>query len=98
MTTTKSSTEMWYIEPSRQVFQELKFLVIDKIWLTYDDTYWYASSKIDYVNSLSNLAENFMIIWQMMDINNQNKVLLFASTKLKKALRERGWLLEWNLL
>lgn len=56
-----------------QTFNELKAEAI-KIWQTYDDTYGYATEKIDYLNSFGNVKDNFGTIIGMFDDPNQHKL------------------------
>lgn len=79
----------FYIEPSLKVFEELRELAIKEVWKKYDDTYKYATNKIDYINWFKNLSSNFMTIWQMCDVVNQWKIWDKASNRLKKAIIER---------
>ena len=56
-----------------KTFEELRAEVI-KIWQTYDDTYGYASEKIDYINSFGNIKDNYGTIIGMFDRDNQAKL------------------------
>ena len=56
-----------------KTFEELRAEAI-KIWQTYDDTYGYASEKIDYINSFGNIKDNYGTIIGMFDIDNQAKL------------------------
>ena len=56
-----------------KTFEELRAEAI-KIWQTYDDTYGYASKKIDYINSFGNIKDNYGTIIGMFDRNNQTKL------------------------
>lgn len=56
-----------------KTFEELRAEAI-KIWRTYDDTYGYASKKIDYINSLGNIKDNYGTIIGMFDRDNQAKL------------------------
>lgn len=44
------------------------------IWKWYDDTYWYATEKINEVNRIMLHCDAY-IIWNMFDIFNQKKLL-----------------------
>lgn len=63
-----------YKTPSDEVFNEIKEASIE-IWRTYDDTYGYATEKIDRVNSISNFKDNWGSIVGMFDSPNQQKLL-----------------------
>ena len=56
-----------------KTFEELRAEAI-KIWQTYDDTYGYASEKIDYINSFGNIKDNYGTIIGMFDSDNQAKL------------------------
>lgn len=66
--------EDYYIAPSDEVFNEIKEKSIE-IWQTYDDTYGYATEKIDRVKSISNFKDNWGSIVGMFDSTNQQKLL-----------------------
>lgn len=57
--------------PSDAIFNEIKEAAI-KIWKTYDDTYGYATEKIQTVNSIANYQDNVMICYRMFDWHNQD--------------------------
>ena len=52
-----------------KAFEELRAEAI-KIWQTYDDTYGYASEKIDCINSFGNIKDNYGTIIGMFDSEN----------------------------
>ena len=56
-----------------KTFEELRAEAI-KIWQTYDDTYGYASEKINYINSFGNVKDNYGTIIGMFDSDNQAKL------------------------
>ena len=56
-----------------KTFEELRAEAIE-IWQTYDDTYGYASEKIDYINSFGNIKDNYGTIIGMFDRDNQAKL------------------------
>lgn len=60
--------------PSDEIFNEIKSKAIE-IWQTYDDTYGYASEKIAYVESITNVRDNWGTIVGMFDYTNQAKLL-----------------------
>lgn len=84
------SQELFYTAPHDNIFEEMKNIACS-IWNTYDDTYWYASEKINKIKSLENISDNFMYIFAMFDIENQQRLISEASTNLKLAIRERLW-------
>jgi len=66
--------------PSDEIFDEIKQAAI-KIWHTYDDTYGYATEKIAYVNSITNIRDNWGTIVGMFDRSNQIKLLSELSSE-----------------
>lgn len=58
---------------SDKLFDELKQASIE-VWETYDDTYGYASEKINYVKSLTNVGDNYGTFIGMFDVHNQEKL------------------------
>ena len=56
--------------PSIDIFNEMKQAAI-AIFETYDDTYGYASGKIQRIESITNLQDNAMVFYRMLDPLNQ---------------------------
>lgn len=79
----------YYDAPSDEVFNEIKAKAIE-IWNTYDDTYGYASEKINYVKSITNIRDNWGTIVGMFDNTNQHKLLALLSPEAKEKVGE--WL------
>lgn len=79
----------YYDAPSDEIFDEIKRAAI-KIWKTYDDTYGYASEKINYVESITNIRDNWGTIVGMFDQDNQLKLFMALSLEAKEKLAE--WL------
>lgn len=79
----------YYDAPSDEVFEDIKANAI-KIWQTYDDTYGYASEKIDRVNSITNVKDNWGTIVGMFDSTNQAKLLALVKPESKEKIME--WL------
>lgn len=78
-----------YYEPAiQEEFEELKKAAIE-VWQSYDDTYGYASEKMDRIKEILNVADNFMYIFAMFDSQNQRKVLGKLSGGTKQAIKER---------
>lgn len=65
--------------PSNEIFEEMQRASIN-IWNTYDDTYGYATEKIDYVKNLENIQDNAMVFYRMFDYINQNKMMQLLSS------------------
>lgn len=79
----------YYDAPSDEIFNEIKEKSIE-IWKTYDDTYGYASEKIGYVESITNVRDNWGTIVGMFDWQNQAKLLAKLSPEAKEKVQE--WL------
>ena len=70
-----------------KTFEELRAEAI-KIWQTYDDTYGYASEKIDYINSFGNVKDNYGTIIGMFDSNNQTKLFNAVGDEAKRLISD----------
>lgn len=79
----------YYDAPSQEVFDEIKAAAI-KIWRGYDDTYGYATEKIDYIESITNIKDNWGTIVGMFDQDNQLTLFLALSEKAQQKVGE--WL------
>jgi hypothetical protein len=73
--------------PSDKIFNEIKNAAI-KIWLTYDDTYGYATEKITMVKSIKNFRDNWGTMVGMFDSSNQAKLLAMLSPEAQKKVKE----------
>jgi hypothetical protein len=80
--------ELYYTPPDDEIFEEMKELAIT-IWSTYDDTYGYASEKINRIKDLNNTTDNFMYIFAMFDDHNQEKLKKLASAELQLTIIEK---------
>lgn len=63
----------YYQAPSDEIFDDMKRVAIH-IRETYDDTYWYATEKIDRIKDMENIQDNIWYIYGMFDSSNQQKV------------------------
>jgi len=63
----------YYKAPEQKVFDEIKAASI-KIWKTYDDTYGYATEKIDKIKDIENVKDNAWYMVAMFDHINQGKL------------------------
>ncbi len=79
----------YYDAPTDEIFEEIKREAI-KIWQTYDDTHGYATEKIDYVNSITNIKDNWGTIVGMFDQDNQ--LTLFLAVSPEAQLKIGEWL------
>ena len=82
-----SNQDNYYIAMSDEAFNEIKEESI-KIWRSYDDTYLYATGKINQVKDLSNTSDNAMYIIGMFDPVNTRKLLGKLSKKTLKELND----------
>jgi len=64
----------YYQAPPDEIFEDIKENAL-KIWRTYDDTYGYATEKIDRVKDLKNISGNAWFIVSMFDGVNQERLL-----------------------
>jgi hypothetical protein len=80
--------ELYYTAPSDEVFEELKKAAI-KIWNEYDNEHGYVDEKVGRIKDLENSGDNFMYIFAMFDIMNQQKLVTLVSLPVIEALAER---------
>ena len=81
-------TELYYTAPSDEIFKEVQEAAI-RIWMTYDDTYGYATEKAECVKNLTNVSDNLMYIVGMFDLPNQGRLGNELGEEAKLAIRER---------
>ena len=82
------SQDLYYIPPSQEIFDEMKREAI-KLWNTYDNTFWYATEKIDRIKDIQNISDNFMYILAMFDSNNQQIIKNFVSKECLEEIKKR---------
>jgi len=71
------------------IFEEMREASIE-VWEQYRfDSEDHYRQKIDTVKYLPNTEDNFMYIFAMFDINNQQKLISLLSLETKQALRDR---------
>ena len=80
--------DKYYEAPSDKIFEEVKKEAI-KIWETYDDTYDYASGKINRIKDIGNIKDNAMSIVSMFDHSNIAKLLVNLSPDARHFVSER---------
>ena len=83
-----NQAKLYYTPPTEEEFAELKEKAIE-IWKEYDDTYGYASEKINAIKDIRNIKDNFMYMVAMFGISNQGKLADKLSEKTTKAVRDR---------
>jgi|LakMenE18May11ns_1017448.scaffolds.fasta_scaffold9843321_3 hypothetical protein len=79
---------LYYTPPEQALFDELKEKCIE-IWQTYDDTYNYATNKIDQLKGLHNISGNFVDMFAMFDIGNQEILAEKLSEECSTAIKDR---------
>ncbi len=81
----------YYQAPSQEIFDEIKEAATE-IWNSYDDTYGYATEKINQIKDLKNIRDNAWTIVAMFDGSNQGKLLDLVSPEAADIIREiRGY-------
>lgn len=70
----------YYTAPSQEVFDEIKQAAIE-IWEGYDDSYGYASEKINQIKNLQNASDNAWYMVAMFDRSNQTKLMRLVSAQ-----------------
>lgn len=83
-----NDTQLYYTAPSQEIFDEVKEEALN-IWNTYDNTYGYASEKMNRVNSITNISDNVMTIIAMFDSSNQAKLASKLTPEARKAVADR---------
>lgn len=78
----------YYVPPSDEIFNEIKEAAI-KIWSSYDDTYGYATEKINRIKDITNIKDNALHIYSMFDWENQNKLIEILSAEAKAFISEK---------
>lgn len=81
-------TKLYYTAPTDEVFDEMKSESI-KLWKTYDNTYGYVDEKVNMIKDLKNYSDNFMYMFAMFDLQNQNKILSSISDDCFEAVMSR---------
>ena len=71
----------------QHLFDEMSKLAIN-IFDKYDDTYWYATQKKDFIKSIENKNRNIFIIYRMLDYENQTILYSSATEELRKLIDE----------
>jgi len=81
-------TKLYYTAPNDEIFEEVREKAIE-IWNTYDNTYGYASEKIDRIKDIKNISDNLMFMVAMFDHINMAKLAEKLSPEARQAIRER---------
>jgi hypothetical protein len=80
--------ELYYTPFSEKEFSEIKEAAIE-IWQLYDDTYGYASGKIDEIKNVKNIRDNGMYIIAMFDSENQQRLSKMLTSATRVAVSAR---------
>lgn len=81
-------SKLYYEAPNDQIFNEVKEATI-KLWKTYDDTYGYATEKVERIKDIQNISDNLMFIVSMFDLTNQAKLAVSLSKEARDAIGDR---------
>ena len=81
-------TKLYYTTPPEDVFNEVKKAAIEQ-WKTFDDTFGYATNKINRIKDLPNVEDNFMFIVSMFDPIQQRKLRNKLSAKARREVLDR---------
>lgn len=81
-------SKLYYTPPTQEQFDEVKAKCIE-IWKAYDDTYLYATEKINKIKDLTNVGDNFMYMVAMFDNQNQGKLRRSISDGTRQAIYDR---------
>ena len=76
----------YYQAPPQAIFEDIKEKAI-KLWNTYDDTYGYATEKIDRIKDIENVKDNAWYIVAMFDPINIEKLMLLVEEDTAEAIR-----------
>lgn len=63
----------YYQPPADEIFEDIKKCAIE-VWKEYDDTFKYATSKINQIKDIQNIQDNAAFIVAMFDQRNQIKL------------------------
>lgn len=81
-------TMLYYTPPEDSQFDELKEKAIE-VWNTYDNQFGYVDEKVNAIEKIPNVQDNFTYIVAMFDMKNQRKLADKLSDETKLAVRER---------
>ena len=72
-------------EIPQNLFDEMQTLAIS-IFDQYDDTYWYATQKKDFIKSIKNIKRDIFVIYRMLDWHNQATLYSSATEELREII------------
>lgn len=64
----------YYVAPSDEIFEDIKQAAI-ALWMTFDDTYGYATGKVDRIKDITNVRDNYAYMVAMFDHGRQNTLV-----------------------
>lgn len=79
---------IYYTPPPNGCFNELKKEAI-KLWKTHDNTYGYVDEKVERIERIQNVSDNFMYIVAMFDNNHHTKLAQLLTEDTRKEIRVR---------
>lgn len=79
---------LYYTPPSDAVFEEIKAKAIE-LWQTFDDTYGYATAKVNRIKDIENVQDNAMYMVAMFDQDNMANLAKMLSAEARKAIADR---------
>jgi hypothetical protein len=74
------TSEEYYVAPSQEVFDSVKRGAI-AVWSSYDDTYGYATGKINRIKDIENVRDNCAYMVAMFDSTNRFKLRELVDTE-----------------
>lgn len=75
----------YYTPPSQAIFNDVKHACI-QIWQSYDDTYGYATEKINQIKDIQNISDNCLFMVNMFDVHNMRKLQKLVTEESKEWL------------
>lgn len=79
---------LYYTPPTNEQFVELKEKAI-QLWNNYSNDGGYRNEKLERIQDLKNIGDNFMYIVAMFDFQNQQLLAKSLSKKTRKAVSDR---------
>ena len=81
-------SELYYTAPSDEIFEEVKKASIE-VWSEKDSHPSYIAEKVERIESMQNISDNFMSIVAMFDTRNIATLRHKLSSESKKAIYDR---------
>jgi len=80
--------KLYYTAPSDESFEDMKRAAME-VWEQYKDDVLYYDEKTGRVRDIKNIRDNFVYIFAMFDINNQQKCVRLLQPETIEDLRVR---------